>query len=231
VRNEKVKVLQAIVPLEDDAIARDAVRGQYGAGRILGKEVVGYRQEPGVDPNSMVETYAALRLEIANVRWAGVPFYLRAGKRLAARHTEIAIQFKPAPHTPFPVPADCGGANTLVVQFAPAETLTLRVAGKAPGRGMLVTPVELGCCAEGSGEKPPSAYENLLLDAIVGDPTFFARADEVEASWRVVDPVLHRWAHEPAPHFPSYAAGSQGPLDGEALIERDGRSWRELGPT
>ncbi|MDB5095679.1 MAG: glucose-6-phosphate 1-dehydrogenase [Cyanobacteria bacterium RYN_339] len=228
VRNEKVQVLQAVQRLEEDAICRDAVRGQYGPGTIDGAPVPGYRQEPGVDPHSMVETYAGLRLHIDNLRWAGVPFYLRAGKRLAARRTEIAIQFKPAPHTPFPVPDDAGGANTLVVEFAPNERLTLRVAGKAPGRGMLVTPVELAYCGASSGEKPPSAYENLLVDALVGDPTFFARADEVEASWAIIDPVLHHWEHEPELRFPNYESGSQGPLEGDAMVQRDERPWRDL---
>jgi glucose-6-phosphate 1-dehydrogenase len=228
VRNEKVQVLNAIKRLEDEAIMHDAVRGQYGPGIIDGRPVVGYRQEPGVDPNSRVETYAGLRLEIANLRWAGVPFYLRAGKRLTARHTEIAIQFKPVPHTPFPVPDDAGGANLLVVEFAPGERLTMRVAGKAPGRGMMVTPVELAYCGASQGDQP-SAYENLLVDAVVGDPTFFARADEVEASWAIVDPVLHHWEHEPNARIPTYEAGSHGPLEGDALVQRDGRPWRKLG--
>jgi glucose-6-phosphate 1-dehydrogenase len=192
--------------------------------------VPGYREEPNVPPGSTVETYAALALSIDNWRWAGVPFFLRSGKRLSARRTEIAIQFKPAPHTPFPVPESAGGANTIVVEFSPHERLTLRAAGKLPGHGMHVAPLSLDYCPTclPDAVAPPSAYENLLLDAMRGDTTFFARADEVEASWAIIDPVLRHWAADPPVGFPNYAAGTHGPAVADALLAREGRVWRNL---
>jgi glucose-6-phosphate 1-dehydrogenase len=230
VRNEKAKVLGAVRRFTDAEVDQLAVRGQYGPGQMLAKPVPGYRQEPDVPPTSSVETYAAVRCYIDNGRWAGVPFYLRAGKRLKARRTEIAIQFKPAPHTPFHVPDNSGAANTLVVEFAPKERLTLRIAGKLPGHGIQVGPVELDnmqCDPTPTGSSP-SAYENLLLDAMRGDPTFFARADEVEATWEVLDPVLSHWAAEHPVAFPNYAAGTHGPLEADTLLAREGRVWRSL---
>jgi glucose-6-phosphate 1-dehydrogenase len=206
------------------------VRGQYGAGELSGRPVPGYREEPGVSPDSRVETYAALTLSIDNWRWAGVPFFLRSGKRLSTRHTEIAVQFKPAPHTPFPVPEDAGGANTIVAEFTPHERLTLRTAGKVPGHGMQLAPLVLEYCPScvPDASAPPSAYENLLLDALHGDPTFFARADEVEASWSIIDPVLRQWEAERPVGFPNYTAGTHGPAAADALLAREGRVWRNL---
>ena len=230
VRNEKVKVLRAVRRYGEAEVTRMAVRGQYGAGELAGTRVPGYREEAGVATASATETYAALALYIDNWRWAGVPFYLRAGKRLTARRTEIAVQFKPAPHTPFPVPEGSGGANTRVVEFAPQERLTLRAAGKLPGQGMHVAPLALDYCPAclPGAQATPSAYENLLLDAMRGDPTFFARADEVEASWAIIEPVLRAWASEPAVGFPNYAAGTHGPSQADALLAREGRVWRPL---
>jgi glucose-6-phosphate 1-dehydrogenase len=229
VRDEKAKVLGAVRRFSDADVERLAVRGQYGPGTVLGQKVPGYNQEPDVPATSSVETYAAVRCHIDNWRWAGVPFYLRAGKRLTARHTEIAIQFKPAPHTPFHVPENSGAANTLIVEFAPQERLILRIAGKLPGRGIQVGPVELDnmACQPVTGVAP-SAYENLLLDALKGDPTFFARADEVEATWEVLDPVLNHWASEPPVAFPNYAAGTDGPIEAHTLLAHEGRVWRSL---
>jgi glucose-6-phosphate 1-dehydrogenase len=230
VRNEKVKVLSAVRRFEVSEVSRLAVRGQYGPGELGGKAVPGYREEPGVPSGSTVETYAALTLHIDNWRWAGVPFFLRSGKRLSTRHTEIAVQFKPAPHTPFPVPEGSGGANTIVAEFTPHERLVLRVAGKLPGHGMHAAPLALEYCPSclSDAVTVPAPYENLLLDAMRGDPTFFARADEVEASWAIIDPVLRHWADDPPVGFPNYAAGTHGPAAADALLAREGRVWRSL---
>jgi glucose-6-phosphate 1-dehydrogenase len=179
-----------------------------------------------------VETYAALELFIANWRWAGVPFYLRTGKRLAARRTEIAIEFKPAPHIPFgsgengqPLPPDM-----LVVSIAPEEGIMLQVEGKKPGYEMALRTVTLDYCSsqEPGAVESPSAYEHLLLDAMRGDPTFFARADEVEAAWEIVEPVLEAWESRRPADFPNYPAGSSGPAAADELLARENRRWRSL---
>jgi glucose-6-phosphate 1-dehydrogenase len=215
-RDEKVKALRAVRKIAPGEVARHAVRGQYGAGVVAGERVPGYRKEENVAPNSPVEPYAALRLHIDNMRWAGVPFYLRSGKRLADRSTEIIVAFKPAPHTPF---ASSAGAavrpNRLVATLSPHEGIVLKVEGKLPGQEMRLRPIELDYCLtqdQGTVESP-SAYEHLLLDALRGDPTFFARADEVEAAWEIVQPVLDRWAAERPNSFPNYQAGAAVPSD------------------
>ena len=230
VRDEKVKVLRSIRRMAPDAVARDAVRGQYGSGVIDGKPVPAYRKEPKVAADSAVETYAALKLHIDNVRWAGVPFYLRSGKRLARRATEIIVEFKPAPHTPWAhagAEGDAGNPNLLVVNVSPDECIVLRVEGKQPGQAMRLQSIGLDYCriAERRTAEAPSAYEHLLLDSLRGDPTFFARADEVEAAWAVVDPFITWWATERPSDFPNYAAGSVGPAAAGALLARDGRRW------
>jgi glucose-6-phosphate 1-dehydrogenase len=232
VRDEKVKALRSIRSMTPDAVGRDAVRGQYGAGVIDGSPVRAYRDEPKVAVDSAVETYAALKLHIDNVRWAGVPFYLRSGKRLARRGTEIIVEFKPAPHTPWGhagAGGDVGHPNLLVVNVSPDEGIVIRVEGKRPGQAMRLQSIALDYCR--IGERPAvassSAYEHLLLDSLRGDPTFFARADEVEAAWAIVDPAITRWAAERPMHFPDYAAGSAGPAAADALLVRDGRRWRD----
>lgn len=216
VRDEKVKVLRAVRDIPHDDVGRSAVRGQYGAGFIAGKPVSAYREEEKVSAVSYVETYAALRLYIDNVRWAGVPFYLRSGKRLATRATEIVVEFKAAPHTPF-LPRGVGGSgarpNRLIASISPHEGVVLQVEGKLPGEGMQLRRIDLDYCytRDPKAASSPSAYEHLLLDALRGDPTFFARADEVEAAWEIVQPVLDRWEAEPPTDFPNYKAGAAVP--------------------
>ena len=230
VRDEKVKALRAVRRMAPEAVEHEAVRGQYGAGTIAGERVPAYRDEPKVAADSPVETYAALKLHIDNVRWAGVPFYLRSGKRLSRQATEIIIEFKPAPHTPWAhdgAGGDAGRPNLLVVNVSPDEGIVIRVEGKRLGQAMRLESVALEYCriAERRGVESPSAYEHLLLDSLCGDPTFFARADEVEAAWAIMDPAITRWAAARPPDFPNYAAGSVGPAAAEALLARDGRRW------
>jgi glucose-6-phosphate 1-dehydrogenase len=229
VRDEKVKVLRAVRPA-GLGVGRDAVRGQYGAGVVRGKPVLSYRDEPGVAPDSSVETYAALRLHIDNVRWAGVPFYLRSGKRTAEAATEIVVQFKPMAHTPFGL----GGGghatvarNRLIASISPHQLVVLQVEGKRPGQEMELEPIDLDYCYvhPQQAADAPSAYEHLLLDAFRGDPTYFARADEVEAAWEVVEPMIQQWAMEKPAGFPDYRAGSTGPATGDELLARSRRSW------
>jgi glucose-6-phosphate 1-dehydrogenase len=228
VRDEKVKVLRALKPISAEEVETLTVRGQYGPGNFAGKPVPGYRQEPNVDPASIVETFVAMRIEIDNWRFAGVPIYIRAGKRLTKRMTEISVHFKQVPHVllaqPGPVDPD-----VLAIRIQPDEGIGLRFVAKVPGQTMTLRPVTMdfryGSTFGGSG---PEAYERLILDAMLGDPTLFARADEVNAAWRFITPVLEAWARGPAPRFPNYAAGTWGPTQATALIERDGRSWRRL---
>jgi glucose-6-phosphate 1-dehydrogenase len=225
VRDEKAKALHAVRPVDP---ARDAVRGQYTAGWVGGEQVAAYRDEEGVPADSRTDTYAALRLEIDNWRWAGVPFYVRTGKRLPLRATEIAISFRPVPHLPFrrleanaPVPA-----NELVISVQPNEGATLQIAAKVPGTAMRVRPVQMDFQYGSSFlRESPEAYERLLHDALLGDATLFTRADEVEAAWRIVDPLLSAWRDgEPE----RYAAGSAGPDAADVLPARDGHRWRPL---
>jgi glucose-6-phosphate 1-dehydrogenase len=227
VRNEKVKLLQAIrLPTTADT-DRIAVRGQYTRGGTRDELMAGYRDEPGVDPLSRTETYAALRLEVDNWRWAGVPFYLRTGKRLPSRVTEVALQFQRPPH----LPIDAGqaselDADALVLRIQPDEGITLRFGAKVPGHSFRVRTASMQFSyGESFPEESPEAYERLLLDALVGDPTLFIRADEVRQCWQIVDPVIGHWA-EDAKRIPTYEAGSWGPDEADRLIERDGRAWR-----
>jgi glucose-6-phosphate 1-dehydrogenase len=224
VRDEKAKVLHAVRPVDP---ASDAVRGQYTAGWVGGEQVPGYRDEQGVPDDSRTDSYAALRLEIDNWRWAGVPFYVRTGKRLPLRATEIAIAFRPVPHLPFRMLDASVPANELIVSVQPNEGATLRIAAKVPGTTMRVRPVQMDFQYGSSFlRESPEAYERLLHDALLGDATLFTRADEVEAAWRIVDPVLAAWkaGGEPEP----YPAGSAGPTAADALPAHDDRSWRSL---
>jgi glucose-6-phosphate 1-dehydrogenase len=226
VRNEKVKLLQAIRLPTDDDIGRIAVRGQYTRGGTREDLMPGYREEPGVDPLSYTETYAALRLEVDNWRWAGVPFYLRTGKRLPARLTEVALQFQRPPHLPIAAAqASELAPDALVLRIQPDEGITLRFGAKVPGHSFRVRSASMEFSyGEAFPEESPEAYERLLLDAMVGDPTLFIRSDEVRQCWRIVDPVIGRWAGDPK--IPAYEAASWGPVDADKLLERDGRSWR-----
>jgi glucose-6-phosphate 1-dehydrogenase len=229
VRAEKVKVWKAIQPIHP----ADTVRGQYGPGNVDGKPVIGYRQEDRVHPRSQTETYAALRLEIENWRWAGVPFYIRAGKRLAKRVTEITIQFKQPPLLLFKDHEGKGGegikSNLISMRIQPDEGITLRFGAKVPGPGMNISPVNMDFSyAEAFGKSSANGYERLLLDAMLGDATLFAHRDGVEATWALITPILKAWAEKPIKDFPNYAAGTWGPTAADALLETEGRKWRKL---
>jgi glucose-6-phosphate 1-dehydrogenase len=229
VRAEKVKVWKAIQPIHP----ADTVRGQYGPGIVDGKHVAGYRQEDRVHPRSQTETYAALRLEIENWRWAGVPFYIRAGKRLARRVTEISIQFKLPPLLLFKDAHGVGGEgispNILSMRIQPDEGITLQFGAKVPGPTMIISKVNMDFSyAQAFGKSSANGYERLLLDAMLGDATLFAHRDGVEATWSLMTPILNAWAQDPIRDFPNYAAGTWGPATSDALMKSDGRKWRKL---
>jgi glucose-6-phosphate 1-dehydrogenase len=228
VRDEKVKVLKCIQPQTPEEIIRDTVRGQYAAGAIDGQPVVGYRAEKDVNPMSLRETYAAWKVQIENWRWAGVPFYLRAGKRLAKRVTEIAIQFKTPPISLFrQVGVMRQETNALILRIQPDEGIALKFGAKEPGPTMKVDPVTMDFrYSEFFGASQPEAYERLLMDAMHGDSTLFARRDEVEAAWERVTPLLDVWRDNPPVDHPNYEAGTWGPDAAVALLARDGRRWR-----
>ena len=228
VRDEKVKVLRSIQPQSAEEILRDSVRGQYGPGAVDGQTVVGYRREKDVNPMSLRETYAAWKVQIENWRWAGVPFYLRAGKRLQKRVTEIAIQFKTPPIALFRrVGVLRQEPNVLVLRIQPDEGIALKFGAKVPGPVTKVDPVTMDFrYSEVFGASQPEAYERLLMDAIHGDSTLFARRDEVEAAWEHVTPLLDVWRDNPPLDHPNYEAGTWGPDAAVALLARDGRRWR-----
>jgi glucose-6-phosphate 1-dehydrogenase len=223
VRNEKVKVLRAM----HTPGPKSVVRGQYGRGYIEGEEVPGYREESGVEPNSMTETHLAAKLYVDNWRWADTPFYVRTGKRLARRETTIAIQFKRAPHPPFEeLSAERLKPNVLIVHVQPDEGVALAIGVKVPGQGMTIRTVHMDFLYGGAFRTGlPEAYERLILDAMLGDATLFTRIDEVEEQWALVDAIVAAWARD-RPAFPNYAAGTWGPAGADELMERDGRAWR-----
>ena len=229
VRDRKADVLQAIrLPRPEDA-----VRGQYGAGAVLGKAVKGYREEPDVNPESSTETYAALKLSIETWRWAGVPFYLRTGKHLTRRTTEIAIRFKSAPTAPFRDTAvDAFGPDWLVLQIQPNEAISLQFDVKRPGPKVELAPVRMEFrYADWFPQRGNVGYETLIYDCMLGDTTLFQRADMVEAGWRAVQPILDAWTKKKPQGFPNYASGSTGPVAADLLLARDGgRAWRPLDP-
>jgi glucose-6-phosphate 1-dehydrogenase len=229
VRAEKVKVWKAIPKIHP----ADTVRGQYGPGIVDGKQVPGYRQEDRVHPRSQTETYAALRLEIENWRWAGVPFYIRAGKRLAKRVTEITIQFKQPPLLLFKDAEGKGGEgikpNVLSMRIQPDEGISLQFGAKIPGPSMTIGPVDMDFSyAEAFGKSSANGYERLLLDAMFGDATLFAHRDGVEATWSLITPILEAWAKDPIRDLPNYAAGTWGPPSADVMMKSDGRKWRKL---
>ncbi|HKO99032.1 MAG TPA: glucose-6-phosphate dehydrogenase [Pyrinomonadaceae bacterium] len=228
VRDEKAKAMESVRSFPLEKIDELAVRGQYGPGTVLGDTVPGYREEPGVNPNSSTETFAALKLYFDNWRWAGVPFYIRSGKRIQKHITEIAIQFKGVPHHMFTGSDTPLEPNVLVIRVQPNEGITLRFAAKLPGQAMRIRPVNMDFRYGSSfGVKSPEAYERLLLDCMLGDSTLYARRDMVERGWEIVSPILEAW-QEPAVDFPNYEAGSWGPQAAFELIERDGDRWRKL---
>ncbi|HYN87653.1 MAG TPA: glucose-6-phosphate dehydrogenase [Ardenticatenaceae bacterium] len=226
VRDEKVKVLRDIVPIRE----QDIVRGQYSAGTVGGRPVPGYREEEGAAPDSTTASYTALRLRIDNWRWAGVPFYLRTGKRLPKRISEIAIVFKRAPTALFRQWANNGPeANVLAIRIQPDEGIALKFAAKVPGLAGRIRPVTMDFRYGTSfGTAPPEAYERLLLEALLGDSTLFIRGDEALAAWELLTPVLQLWESEAPSDFPNYAAGSWGPDAADELLDRDRREWRRL---
>ena len=229
VRTQKVQVLHAIHPMTPDEVAKYTVRGQYGPGKLDGKPVVGYRQEPNVNPNSTTETYVAVEFHVDNWRWAGVPFYVRAGKRMAKPLTEVAVHFKRTPQALFSRSPKDVHHNVISLRIQPNEGIALSFGAKQPGQQMRARRVDMDFSYRNAfGAETPVAYETLLLDAMRGDPTLFTRRDEVEAEWRIITPIEEAWRKLPPPVFPNYASGSDGPADSDKLIRFDRMKWRSL---
>ncbi|MGR6035473.1 MAG: glucose-6-phosphate dehydrogenase [Candidatus Nitrosoglobus sp.] len=230
-RNRRMDVMHALRPIPENEVHRYSARGQYGAGWMDGTKALGYREEPGVAPDSNTETYCALELHVDNWRWQGVPFYLRTGKRMPVSVSEISIRFRDIPHQAFPASA---GLNVqparLVIRLQPEEGIVLKFLAKQPGQHLILRPVEMRFSYKEAFRLPsPTAYETLLWDIMKGDTTLFTRADQVEAAWRLLMPVLDVWGSNPATNFPNYRAGTWGPESAEILITHSGRSW--LTPT
>jgi glucose-6-phosphate 1-dehydrogenase len=229
IRDEKYKVLCALRPMVRDRIMQDSARGQYDAGSIAGQPVIGYREEPSVNPHSNTDTYAAVKFFIDNWRWADVPFYLRSGKRLARKNSEIAIRFKGIPHRLFGEAGDSIGNNVLVMKIQPEEGVSLRFSAKVPGPKMHIRSVSMDFnYGTGFGVVSAPAYERLIGDAMRGDATLFTRWDAVERAWEQVMPILERWSDTYDESFPNYSAGSQGPPSSDRLLAADGREWRKI---
>jgi glucose-6-phosphate 1-dehydrogenase len=232
IRNKKVDVLNALRPISADDVQNFAVRGQYGPGWLKGEKVPGYRQEKSVDPHSAVETFAAVKFYIDNWRWQDIPFYVRTGKCLNEKTTIITLQFRPAPHYAFPAEAaESWRPNRLTISIQPEMDIRIRFQAKRPGQSMTLSPVDMIFnYDEAYDGHSPEAYETLLLDVMEGDATLFMRADQVEAAWKAIEPILHVWQTRPPVDFPNYAPGSWGPEDAEALIARDGHNWITMPP-
>jgi glucose-6-phosphate 1-dehydrogenase len=230
VRNARMEVLRCLRPIVGKDIERYTVRAQYGPGKAKGKDMPGYRREPGVKPDSTIETYVALKLFVENWRWSGVPFYLRTGKALAKRASEIAVFFKPIPQILFNANPDAPlESNILIMKIQPDEGLTLRIICKVPGSKAKTNPVELHFqYGEAFAAPSPEAYERLLLDVMGGDASLFMRRDAVEASWSLVTSILDGWKTYGTKWLPEYPIGSWGPVEANRLIESDGRYWRTL---
>ncbi len=227
VRDEKLKVLRSLRRLGPADLARDTVRGQYVAGTVAGQEVPGYLQEPGVPEGSQTETFVALRAHVDNPRWAGVPFYLRTGKRMARRHSEIIVEFAPPAFSVFAGQPAAAHPNRLVITLQPEESIRLQMMAKEPGSGMKMRPVHLNLDLQSAfTQRRAEAYERLLIDVVKGRLTHFMRRDELEAAWRWADPILEGWQQLGDPPK-AYAAGSWGPAAASALIARDGGEWAE----
>jgi glucose-6-phosphate 1-dehydrogenase len=230
VRAKKTEVLAAIMPLDPAEVPKDIVRGQYDAGQVLGKQARAYRQEPNVAPNSTTETYVALRLSIDNWRWAGVPFYLRTGKYMKQRSTEIAIRFHQAPYSLFRgTNVERMHPNWMILRIQPDEGIALEFAAKRPGPAVTLDTVSMDFAYKTYFKlEPDTGYETLIYDCMIGDATLFQRADTVEAGWQAVQPILDAWGNNPPRDFPNYVAGSDGPAAADELLARDGRAWRPL---
>jgi glucose-6-phosphate 1-dehydrogenase len=230
VRDEQTKILTAIQPMSPEEVASRIVRGQYGKGVVQGEHAAAYRAEPRVPRESSTETYVAMKMLIDNWRWADVPFYLRTGKRLPRRVTEIAIQFKRAPFVLFrDTPVEHLSPNRLVMHIQPEEGITLRFSAKVPGPHVHLGSVSMDFkYSDYFGATPSTGYERLLYDAMAGDATLFQRGDMVETAWSVVDPILDAWKATPPRSFPNYASGTWGPAEADELLRGDGRQWREI---
>jgi glucose-6-phosphate 1-dehydrogenase len=229
IRNKKVDVLRAIRPILEDQVQQLAVRGQYGAGRMNGHKVPAYRAEPSVATDSPAETFAAMKLFVDNWRWQDVPFYLRTGKRLQKKLSEVMIQFRPVPHQSFPTTAALAWQpNHLIIHIQPEEGIILRFQAKQPGSILHLSPVDMHFSyQETFKSRSPEAYETLLVDVMAGDATLFMRADQVEGSWSVITPILNVWENTLPVDFPNYLSGTWGPDAAEVLIAQDGRSWQQ----
>ncbi len=230
VRDEKVKIVRALRPMSPEDVAQNVVRGQYVDGAIAGKEVKAYRAEDRVNPESMTETYVALKVNVDNWRWEGVPFYVRMGKRLPKGGTEIAVQFKSAPNVLFNKLSEPLAPNVLVIRIQPDEGISLRMQCKMPGAALRIEPVKMDFHYGTSfGKASPEAYERLLLDAMAGDATLFARRDEVEGAWAFIDHIENAWhQNQTPPPLAFYPSGSWGPKEADDLLARDGREWRRM---
>jgi glucose-6-phosphate 1-dehydrogenase len=230
VRNKKAEVIEAIRPLSAAQALQDAVRGQYNTGTVLGKSVQAYRNEPDVAPNSNTETYIACKLQIDNWRWAGVPFYLRTGKYMKSRLTEIAIRFHQAPFTLFrETDVERLHPNWMILRIQPCEGIGLEFAAKRPGPSVKLGNVQMDFAYKDYFKtEPNTGYETLIYDCMIGDATLFQRADNIEAGWQAVQPILDAWANNAPKDFPNYVAGSDGPAAADDLLARDGRAWRPL---
>ena len=233
VRDERAKLLRSIRVYKPSEVNAHAIAGQYGPARVGGKDLPGFREEPGVDPKAMTDTYAAVTFQIDNWRWAGVPFYVRSGKRMPKRVTDIAIRFNPVPHSLFLTEGDHGESidtarpNMLILRIQPEEGISLRFSSKHPGAGMKLRPVSMDFNYGTSfGTRTPTAYETLLVDAMVGDATLYTRQDMVEASWTAVQPILDVWANRDTDPFSNYAAGTWGPQASDEMLARRGHEWR-----
>jgi glucose-6-phosphate 1-dehydrogenase len=219
IRDEKVKVLRSLRPLDLNTVPPVAIRGQYGPGTIKDKAVNGYRTEKGVKPDSSTETFVALRMNIDNLRWAGVPFYLRSGKRLGRKGTEVVVTFKKMPRILFNTKSASLNSNRIVFKIQPQEAILLELTTKNPGQSFELSDTSMNFCYSDHFDPSADAYERLLLDAVLGDPTLFVRSDETELSWKYLDPLLKTWAATPAGNaFPNYAAGSEGPAEAAKVL-------------
>jgi glucose-6-phosphate 1-dehydrogenase len=228
-RDEKLKLIESIIVPKPEEVGEMAVRAQYGPGTVAGEPVPGYREEDGVAPDSRTETFAALRLQISNWRWAGVPFYLRTGKRLARKVTEIVVTLRPVPHLAFQSTGSVGvQQNQIILAVQPDEGVSISIGAKIPGTRMRIRPVNMEFHYGTSFvSESPEAYERLILDAMRGDPTLFTRGDEIEALWGVIDPILSAWKADTSSPIAQYPAGSSGPAEADRLLEQ-GRKWRRL---
>jgi glucose-6-phosphate 1-dehydrogenase len=227
VRDEKVKVLRSLRPMERSQVFQSVVRGQYGRGFVRAEELKGYREEPDVQADSRVETFVAMRMFLDNWRWSGVPFYVRAGKRMARRVTEVAVQFNKVPHTLFRAPDGGITPNVLAMRIQPDEGIALRFTSKEPGQHTILRDVAMDFrYGTAFGSNTPEAYERLLLDAMRGDATLFTRRDEVEEQWSFIDRIFDAWRDGSGPPA-IYPSGSWGPEASDDLLARDGRRWRK----